>query len=642
MSKTSQKLSRRLSLGITLLAVPIFIGTLGILFLQSSRLIRLEATERTSSILNKTTLDVRHFMNTIEVSTDANAWLLEENLTPDSIESISHRILKMNPNILSLSVSTEPDVLPQFGPHFSVYTVRDANMINSYRETEYAYYDKLWYKTALKGEPCWMEPFSEHTEGTINYHDAVASYCRPLHTADGKIAGVISVDFSFSLLAKVINELEQHPYPGMYFLLMGKDGRFFIHPDETKRFRKTIFSDTDPNEDTEIIALGHEIVNGKQGMRHATIDGQFCHVAFQPVPGTDWSLALVFPDSEILTDYNLLAYIVGLMILIGLMLILWMTQKVVRQTTSPVMNLLDMTKQITEGNYDDTIPYSNESNTFGKLQNSFAKMQEALHKNMLKIEDATEQLRLQNKGHQDAIGQAESATKEKEAFVKNISHQLRTPLNIIMGYASVIQESVKARHDEPEATNQFEEDNMNEIRETLINNAISLKRMVLMLYESSESGASDEKKCQRTNEISCNQLAREGISYVKLHNPGVRIRFETTIPDSTFILTNRVYLTRTIRELLYNAVKHSDRKHIIVRIVETQEQVLFIVEDTGPGLPKEAMHMIEKPFAKMNEATEGLGLGLPLCKRHAVTLGGDLVLDTSYTNGCRFILELPK
>ena len=311
MSKISQKLSRRLSLGITLLAVPIFIGTLGILFLQSSRLIRQEATERTSSILNKTTLDVKHFMNTIEVSTDANAWLLEENLTPDSIESISRRILKMNPNILSFSVSTEPDVLPQFGPHFSVYTVRDANTINSYRETEYAYYDKLWYKTALKGEPCWVEPFSEHTEGTINYHEAVASYCRPLHTADGKIAGVISADFSFGLLAKVINELEQHPYPNMYFLLMGKDGRFFIHPDETKLFRKTIFSDTDPNEDTEIIALGHEIANGKQGTRHATIDGQFCHIAFQPVPGTDWSLVLVFPDSEILTDYNLLADNVG-------------------------------------------------------------------------------------------------------------------------------------------------------------------------------------------------------------------------------------------------------------------------------------------------------------------------------------------
>ena len=641
MSKTSKKLSRRLSLGITLLAVPIFIGTLGILFLQSRRLIRLEAMERTNSILNKTMLDVRHFMNSIEVSTDANAWLLEENLTSDSIESISRRIMKMNPNILSFSVSTEPEVLPQFGPHFSVYTVRDANTINSYRETEYAYYDKLWYKTALKGEPCWVEPFGEHTEGTIDYHEAVASYCRPLHTADGKIAGVISADFSFSLLAKAINEAE-HPYPDMYFILVGKDGRFFIHPDDTKLFRKTIFSDTDPHENTDIIALGHELANGKQGTRHATIDGQFCHVSFRPVPGTDWSLALVCPDSEILTDYNLLAYVVGLIIIIGLMLILWLTQKVVRQTTSPVINLLNITQQITEGNYDETIPYSNEPDTFGKLQNSFAKMQESLHEHMRDIEETTKQLRLHNRKQEDAIDQVESAAKEKESFIRHISPQVRTPLNIIMGYASVIYESVKARHTEPETPNQFEEDNLNEIRAALLNNAVILKRMVLMLYESSESGASAEKKCKRTSEISCNQIARESISYVKVHNPGVRIRFETTVSDSVFILTNQVYLTRTIRELIYNAVKHSDKKHIQMRVVDTQEQMLFIVEDTGPGLSKDAVQMIEKPFTKMNEESEGLGLGLPLCKRHAMTLGGDLVLDTSYTDGCRFILELPK
>jgi signal transduction histidine kinase len=641
MSKTSKKLSRRLSLGITLLAVPIFIGTLGILFLQSRRLIRLEAMERTNSILNKTMLDVRHFMNSIEVSTDANAWLLEENLTSDSIESISRRIMKMNPNILSFSVSTEPEVLPQFGPHFSVYTVRDANTINSYRETEYAYYDKLWYKTALKGEPCWVEPFGEHTEGTIDYHEAVASYCRPLHTADGKIAGVISADFSFSLLAKAINEAE-HPYPDMYFILVGKNGRFFIHPDDTKLFRKTIFSDTDPHENTDIIALGHELANGKQGTRHATIDGQFCHVSFRPVPGTDWSLALVCPVSEILTDYNLLAYVVGLIIIIGLMLILWLTQKVVRQTTSPVINLLNITQQITEGNYDETIPYSNEPDTFGKLQNSFAKMQESLHEHMRDIEETTKQLRLHNRKQEDTIDQVESAAKEKESFIRHISHQVRTPLNIIMGYASVIYESVKARHTEPETPNQFEEDNLNEIRAALLNNAVILKRMVLMLYDSSESGASAEKKCKRTSEISCNQIARESISYVKVHNPGVRIRFETTVSDSVFILTNQVYLTRTIRELIYNAVKHSDKKHIQMRVVDTQEQMLFIVEDTGPGLSKDAVQMIEKPFTKMNEESEGLGLGLPLCKRHAMTLGGDLVLDTSYTDGCRFILELPK
>ncbi len=67
-----------------------------------------------------------------------------------------------------------------------------------------------------------------------------------------------------------------------------------------------------------------------------------------------------------------------------------------------------------------------------------------------------------------------------------------------------------------------------------------------------------------------------------------------------------------------------------------------MVEDTGPGLPKEVQYMIDKPFTKMNETSQGLGLGLPLCKRHAKNLGGDLILDPNYHNGCRFILQLPR
>jgi signal transduction histidine kinase len=225
---------------------------------------------------------------------------------------------------------------------------------------------------------------------------------------------------------------------------------------------------------------------------------------------------------------------------------------------------------------------------------------------------------------------AEKSAQQKVTFIQNMTHQIRTPLNIIMGFGQVLRDSIKL----------LPVEEVKDMTAIMYHNAHSLSRMLLMLYDSSESGASAEKKCKRTSEISCNQIARESISYVKVHNPGVRIRFETTVSDSVFILTNQVYLTRTIRELIYNAVKHSDKKHIQMRVVDTQEQMLFIVEDTGPGLSKNAVQMIEKPFTKMNEESEGLGL--PLCKRHAMTLGGDLVLDTSYTDGCRFILELPK
>jgi C4-dicarboxylate-specific signal transduction histidine kinase len=70
--------------------------------------------------------------------------------------------------------------------------------------------------------------------------------------------------------------------------------------------------------------------------------------------------------------------------------------------------------------------------------------------------------------------------------------------------------------------------------------------------------------------------------------------------------------------------------------------VRFIFEDTGPGIDKAYHKMIYEPFTKINDLSEGLGLGLPLSKRHIINLGGELTLDETYTEGCRFIIELPR
>ena len=642
MNKFNEKLSKKLSLGIMLLAVPIFFLVLGLFFLQSRYLIKEEAIARSNSILNTAIFQVRQFMGTIETSTNANAWLLEENFNPEAFETISQRMMKLNPNILSFSVCTEPDALAQYGRQFSIYTMREGKEIKSFRETEYEYFDKPWYRTVLSSaKPCWAEPFGEYSEGTIDHNEAVASYCDPLYGEDGRIIGVIATDFQFDLLAKVINKVK-HPSQNAYFMLVGSDGRYFIHPDSSKLFRKTIFNDADPHENADVIALGHEMNGEKKGTMHATLDNKYCHVCFAPVPGTDWTLVLVCPESEILTGYQQLGILVLLVIIIGLLLIFWLSNKVVKQTTSPIRTLVKITQEIANGNYEETIPYSYRHDSIGQLQDSFAKMQQALYEKISHIRQAANQLKERNERHQNNIDMVEAAAKEKETFIRTVSHQIRTPLNVIMGYTSVLYETQKMNLANPEGQNDFEKENLAEICQAMMHNAILLKRMVLMLYESSETRASEEKQCKRENEISCNKVSRESISYTRSHFLGLKIRFETSVPDTLFILTNRVYLTRTIRELLYNAALHSDRQHILMRVMQTESKILFIVEDTGPGLPKDAMYMIEKPFAKVNETSEGLGLGLPLCKRHAKNLGGDLILDTSYNIGCRFILELPR
>ena len=163
-----------------------------------------------------------------------------------------------------------------------------------------------------------------------------------------------------------------------------------------------------------------------------------------------------------------------------------------------------------------------------------------------------------------------------------------------------------------------------------------------MLFDSSSSTGAESLIGNRKDEVSCNEVARECINYTYDHFPGLNIQFTSDLSDAVQILTNHLYLMRAVRELLYNAAKYSDGKHISLHVSETETSVCFTVQDKGPGLPDNSEELIYKPFLKVDDLSEGLGLGLSLTKRHALSLGGDLIHDLTYTEGCRITLEMPK
>ena len=134
MSKISKSLSRKLSLSLMLLAAPVFILSLGIFYLQSRYLIHKEAVERSNSVLQTALQRVKNFMNTIENSTDANVWMLEESFTPESMEMVTQRIVSLNPNVVGCYVSATPNVFPQYGRSFSVYSYKEGDSVSSVRE----------------------------------------------------------------------------------------------------------------------------------------------------------------------------------------------------------------------------------------------------------------------------------------------------------------------------------------------------------------------------------------------------------------------------------------------------------------------------------------------------------------------------
>ena len=626
-----QSLSWKLSLGILLMAIPIFALSIGFLFIHSREKVKKEATEHAASVVNTTMQHITRFMDIVETATDVNDWEATANLQPDSLLAISRSIVVLNGHIDGCSISTEPNIFPKYGRNFSAYTVRESDTITTVIEEPYEYFEKVWYKTPhLQGKPCWVVYYDESDSLSLTLDGMIASYSKPLYNDEKQFVGVISTDLSLIRLSKVITS--ETPYEGSYFMMTGDEGRYFLHPDTAQLFTNTIYSDANPRENADIFALGHEMTTGKTGSMSVRINGEQCLVSYQAVPGTNWSLALVSPERSILRYYNRMNYIIAPLFFIGLLLVMLFSSVTVAHAIHPLNKLTGNLHRIAQGHYDQQIPRSPANDVVGRLQNSFAAMQDSLNNHVNEIRQMNEEASRRNEELVHTSELAKASSQQKTLFIQNVSHQIRTPLNIIMGFAQILKESKGLMPDE-EAIN---------ITDMMRHNAVLLNRMVLMLADCSARGVTQELYASKNEEVSCLEVAQESIAKARENYPDIDFRLTVDLPDDFSISANHHYLMLSVRELLINAANHSTGGYAWLRVTEYLSKIRFIVQDEGPGIPKKECERMFEMFTKVNDLSEGLGLGLALARRHIHNLGGDVFIDETYNNGCRMIIELPK
>ena len=106
---------------------------------------------------------------------------------------------------------------------------------------------------------------------------------------------------------------------------------------------------------------------------------------------------------------------------------------------------------------------------------------------------------------------------------------------------------------------------------------------------------------------------------------------------------NPARLGQVVLQLLHNAAKFTEEGGITLswRILPKQKQIMICITDTGIGIPQDKQEFVFERFAKLDTFSKGTGLGLALSRLIMERMGGNLVLDAQYTDGCRFMLTLP-
>lgn len=591
----------RLSLSIVVMATIVFVVAIGELFYRSRSATKEAAISQATQVLSNVTQHMTALLSEVEVATQNTEWQVFENLQSDALLQLSRSMVELNPILDGCSIAMEPNFFKDQGKFFSAYSSRSENRIETQQEgnESYYYFGMDWYSLPmLHGKAIWIDPFPDSNDITGNNRGLIISYCKPLMTADGHSIGVISSDIS---LRKLTQELSQERlYPESYFVLSDSRGKIVA---STK---------TDASEKEE----------GIDYRRNLVIDNQLLH--------TNWKLTIVCPKSDIFKGYYQLIYIVITIVIFGLLLLWTFCYFVVKRNVSRLQMLAATTQDMANGHFDTPIPQTRRKDDIGLLQNSFSVMQASLSEYVANLERMKAESKQRNQELMVAKGLAEASDKRKSAFIQDMSHQIRTPLNIISGFAQILCES----HLE-----MSEEERLMLSRDVLYNGYI----ISTIIDNWSMTSALDKvKDLPREDLVTANVLCHEAVDNVLFkQRDEVMVNIETTECDIRLI-TDKKSVLKILTELLHNADKFTKHGTITIGCQQLNSQFMaFYVADTGCGISPDNQEHLFEPFMKVDEFSEGLGLGLPLCHRLATLLKGEIVLDTQYSGGARFLLKLP-
>jgi signal transduction histidine kinase len=302
------------------------------------------------------------------------------------------------------------------------------------------------------------------------------------------------------------------------------------------------------------------------------------------------------------------------MILIVIAIAVWMANLLTRQITNMIGGIQRFQKGDLQHRLDST---SNDE--MGELAGSFNGMADSVAESFKRLEEAKDK--------------AEEASRLKSAFIANMSHELRTPLNGILGFAELL----KAELSEPE---------QREYTSIIIGSGKQLLKLVNEILDMAkiEAGEFSFNVISLPLAYFASDVSNGYQSSAAAKGLRFNLRLADDLPET--LETDPERLQQILDNLLSNAVKFTVEGEITLHVTQTNDEIIFAVEDTGPGIPLEARVMIFEKFKQlesiMTRQHDGSGLGLALVKQLVEHMGGKVTLESEVGAGSTFSVHLPK
>ncbi len=384
-----RSIATRLILVTTICTSLIFAAILGYSYYRSKIVLQRELESNARNLALASVNRVEAVLASVTRVTEGLARSLENgSYNHPELLALLRATVTDNPEIYGSCAAFEPDAREAAAGPYAPYFYRHKGRLVFDNETGFQYTGQDWYQISRELDRTeWSEPYYNDSGSDV----LMATCSVPFHeTRDGarRVKGVVVSDISLEWLTTTVASIRV--LRSGYAFLLSRNGTIVTHPSREMIMNETVFSLAEARRDPGLRALGRKMVRGGSDfIPYTDLYGRKSWLYYAPIPSVGWTLAVVFPEAELLAQVKSLSLTGAIMGLAGILLLTLAVALIARTITTPLRSLAAATHELAAGNFDLELPLARRSDEVGLLARDFQSMRDALREYIRNLTETT-------------------------------------------------------------------------------------------------------------------------------------------------------------------------------------------------------------------------------------------------------------